>query len=199
MTVDLSGKQLALLKEAVPNLSRVALIVWPPFPLKERVITTYKKAAGDLGVSLWPVEISGPDDVEPVFAKMVMDRADGFALTLGPLLFNLRARIGASALAHRVPGICFVGEEVPYGLLMSYGQDFPDFFRQRPPMVRVHADVRGSDQDRRCRREVPQQCRRSKPYAAFDRFDLQAADRIRADSDVRFTPCRLNRSMQHQH
>ncbi len=79
---------------------------------------------------MWPVEISGPDDVEPVFAKMVTDRADGFALTLGPLLFNLRAQIGASALAHRLPGICFIGEEVPYGFMMSYGQDFPDFFRR---------------------------------------------------------------------
>jgi ABC-type uncharacterized transport system substrate-binding protein len=130
MAVDLSGKHLALLKEAVPNLSRVALIVWPAYPFKERVITSYEKAAQDLGISLWPVEISGPDDVEPVFSKMVTDRADGFALTLGPLLFNLRARIGASALAHHLPGICFIGEEVPYGFLMSYGQDFPDFFRR---------------------------------------------------------------------
>jgi hypothetical protein len=58
-------------------------------------------------------------------SKMVTDRADGFALTLGPLLFNLRARIGASAPAGNM-----VGEEVPYGFMMSYGQDFPDFFRR---------------------------------------------------------------------
>jgi putative tryptophan/tyrosine transport system substrate-binding protein len=130
MGVDLSGKHLALLKEAVPHLSRVALVVWPAHPSTERAITTYEKAARDLGISLWPVEISGPDDVEPVFAKMVADRADGFALTLASLLFDLRARIGASALAHHLPGICFSGEEVPYGFMMSYGQDFPDFFRR---------------------------------------------------------------------
>jgi ABC transporter substrate binding protein len=124
------ARELALLKEAVPNLSRVALVVWPAYPFIERVITSYEKAAQNLGISLWPVEISGPDDVEPAFAKMVTDRADGFALTLGPLLFNLRARIGASALAHHLPGICFIGEEVPYGFMMSYGQDFPDFFRR---------------------------------------------------------------------
>jgi putative tryptophan/tyrosine transport system substrate-binding protein len=129
MAVDLSGKHLTLLKEAVPNLSRVALVVWPAYPFKERIIASYEKAARDLGISLWPAEIAGPDDVEPVFAKMVTDRADGFALTLGPLLFNLRARIGASALAHHLPGICFIGEEVPHGFLMSYGQDFPDYFR----------------------------------------------------------------------
>jgi ABC-type uncharacterized transport system substrate-binding protein len=130
MAVDLSGKHLALLKEAVPNLSRVALVVWPAYPFIERVIASYEKAAQDLGISLWPVGISGPEDVEPVFEKMIRDRADGFALTLGPLLFNLRAQIGASALAHRLPGICFIGEEVPYGFMMSYGQDFPDYFRR---------------------------------------------------------------------
>jgi len=129
MAVDLSGKHLALLKEAVPNLSRVALIVWPAYPFKDRVIGSYEKVARDLG-NLWPAEISGPDDVEPVFAKMVADRADGFALTLGSLLFNLRASIGASALAHHLPGICFIGEETPHEFLMSYGQDFPDFFRR---------------------------------------------------------------------
>jgi ABC-type uncharacterized transport system substrate-binding protein len=97
MAVDLSGKHLALLKEAAPNLSRVALVVDAGYPFKARIITSYEKAARDLGISLWPTEMSGPDDVQPVFAKMAADRADGFALTLGPLLFNLRARIGASA------------------------------------------------------------------------------------------------------
>ena len=130
MAVDLSGKHLALLKEAVPNLSRIALVVDATLPNKEPVIKSYEKAVRDLGISLWPVEISGSDDVEPVFAKIVADRADGFALTTGGLLFNLRARIGASALAHNLPAICFIAEEVPYGLLMSYGQDFPDFFRR---------------------------------------------------------------------
>ena len=129
IAVDLTG-QLVLLKEAVPNLSRVALVTDAGNPIKERIIAGNEKAARDLGISLWPAEISEPADVEPVFAKMVTDRADGFALTLGPLLFNLRARIGAAALAHRLPAISFVGEEVPYGLLMSYGQDFPDFFRR---------------------------------------------------------------------
>jgi putative ABC transport system substrate-binding protein len=112
------------------TLSRVALVVDAGYPFKPRIITSYEKAARDLGISLWPTEIAGPDDVAPAFAKMVTDRADGLALTLGPLLFNLRARIGASALAHHLPGICFVGEEVPYGFLMWYGQDFPDYFRR---------------------------------------------------------------------
>ena len=69
MAVDLSGKHLALLKEAVPNLSRIALVVDATLANKEPVIKSYEKAVRDLGISLWPVEISRPDDVEPVFAK----------------------------------------------------------------------------------------------------------------------------------
>jgi putative tryptophan/tyrosine transport system substrate-binding protein len=130
MTVDLSGKRLELLKEAVPNLSRVALLVDPTDPFRARTIKSNQDAAQALGISLWPAEIPKPDDIEPVFAKIAQDRADGIVRGAGSMLFNERARIGASAIAHRLPVITFIAEEVPSGLLLSYGQDFPDFFRR---------------------------------------------------------------------
>ena len=46
------------------------------------------------------------------------------------MLFNERARVGAAALAHRLAGMTYIGEEIPYGFLISYGQDIPDFFRR---------------------------------------------------------------------
>lgn len=46
------------------------------------------------------------------------------------MLFNERARIGSSALTHRLPTLSFIAEMVPHGLLLSYGEDFPDFFRR---------------------------------------------------------------------
>jgi putative tryptophan/tyrosine transport system substrate-binding protein len=95
MSIDLSGKRLALLKEAVPNLSHVALLLDATDPYKERTIRSNKNAAEALGISLSPVEISGPDDVEPVFVKITQDRPDGVVRGNGPTLFNLRARIGA--------------------------------------------------------------------------------------------------------
>jgi putative ABC transport system substrate-binding protein len=130
MTNDLSGKRLGLLKEAIPNLSRVALLVDPTDPLKERNIKANQVAAAALRISIWPAEIAAPDDVEPVFSKIAQDRAEGVVLGAGSLLFNLRARIGAAAMAHKLPGLAYIAEEVPPGLLMSYGQDLPDFFRR---------------------------------------------------------------------
>jgi putative tryptophan/tyrosine transport system substrate-binding protein len=141
MGIDLSGKRLALLREAVPNLSRVALLLDATDPDKERTISTNQTAAHALGISLWSTQISGPDDLEPVFVKMTHDRADGFVRGYGPTLFPLRARIGALAMAHRLPGITFIGEELSYGLLMSYGQDFPDFFRRAVGYVDKYSKV----------------------------------------------------------
>jgi putative ABC transport system substrate-binding protein len=130
MAVDLSGKRLELLKEAVPSLSRVALLVDFSTPNKEQTIKLHQTAAEALGISLWPVEILAPDDVEPAFAKIAEDRADGIVRGPGSALFNWRARVGASALKYRLPVMTYVAEEVPHGLLMSYGQDVPDFFRR---------------------------------------------------------------------
>jgi putative ABC transport system substrate-binding protein len=130
MAIDLSGKRLELLKEAVPSLSRVALLIHFSTPSKERTIKVHQTAAEALEISLWPVEISNPDDIEPAFDKIAQDRADGIVRGPGPGLFNWRAQVWASALKHRLPIMTYNAEEVPYGYLMSYGQDFPDFFRR---------------------------------------------------------------------
>ena len=128
MAIDLSGKRLELLKEAVPSLSRVALLV--EFSTPKETIKLHQTAAQALGISLWPVEISTPDDIEPVFAKIAQDRTDGVVRGIGSMLFAQRARIGAAALKRHLPAMTYIAEEVPHGFLMSYGQDTPDFFRR---------------------------------------------------------------------
>jgi putative tryptophan/tyrosine transport system substrate-binding protein len=131
MAVDLSGKRLELLKQAVPNLSRVALLTDPKTdPLRERTIKANQAAAQALGITLWSVDIAGPDDIEPAFAKIAQDHADGVIRGTGSAFFNMRERIGAAAIAYKLPGMTYIAEELPHGLLLSYGQDFPDFFRR---------------------------------------------------------------------
>jgi putative tryptophan/tyrosine transport system substrate-binding protein len=130
MTTDLSGKRLEILKEAVPNLSQVALLLDPTVVAKEKVISANEVAAQALGLSVHPVEIEVPDEIEPAFAKMAQDGINGAAIGPAGLLFVQRARLGAAALTYKIPVMSHVAEEVPYGLLFSYGQDFPDFFRR---------------------------------------------------------------------
>ena len=130
ITNDLSGKRLGLLKEAVPNLSRVALLVDRTDPFRERAIKLHQAAAEALGLSLSSAVIATPDDIEPVFAKIIQHRADGVMWASGSLLFVERERMAAAALAHKLPSSVSIAEEVPPGLLMSYGQDYPDYFRR---------------------------------------------------------------------
>ena len=129
MTIDLSGKRLSLLKEAVPNLSRVALLT-DVTDSRERTIKAFLASAETLGISLWPVLISKPDEIEPAFDKISQDHADGIVRGTGSMLTVERARLGALSLKHRLPVMTYVAEEVPHGYLMSYGPDFPDFFRR---------------------------------------------------------------------
>jgi putative tryptophan/tyrosine transport system substrate-binding protein len=121
---------LELLKEAVPNLSRVAVLTDVTDPFRDRIVKAYQTSGERLGISLWPVLISKPDDIEPVFAKIAEDHANGVVRGTGSLMFVQRARIGVAALAHGLPIMSYIAEEVPYGHLMSYGQDLPDFFRR---------------------------------------------------------------------
>jgi putative ABC transport system substrate-binding protein len=129
MSIDLSGKRLGLLKEAVPNLPRVALLLDPREPIAARIIATAQNAAKGLGLSLRAVEIRSPDDIEPAFSAIAQEGFDA-AMVAGAMMFNERAHVGSAALKHRMPTLAIVGEMVPHGLLMSYGQDFPDYFRK---------------------------------------------------------------------
>jgi putative ABC transport system substrate-binding protein len=145
MAVDLSGKRLQLLKQAVPSLSRVALLTdTKTAPNRERTTKAYQAAAETLGLTLWPVDIAGPEDVEPAFAQIAEDHADGVVIgSSGGLFFSLRTRIGASALAHKLPVVTFVADEVPSGYLMSFGQDQPNYIRRA--VVYVDKILRGAN------------------------------------------------------
>jgi putative tryptophan/tyrosine transport system substrate-binding protein len=77
MTIDLSGKRLELFKEAVPNLSRVAILMGVTDPFRDRTVKAYQASGERLGLSMWPVEIKRPEDIEPAFSKIAQDGANG--------------------------------------------------------------------------------------------------------------------------
>jgi putative ABC transport system substrate-binding protein len=129
MAIDVSGKRLGLFQELVPNLSRMAIMLDPRDPAAPRFLAAYEKAAKPLGISTQLVEVTTPDGIEQAFSAIARDGLEGAALA-APILLNQRVRVGAAALAHKVPTLSGVAEMVPHGLLLSYGQDFPDFFRR---------------------------------------------------------------------
>jgi hypothetical protein len=99
MTQDVSGKRLELFKEAVPNnLSRVAVLTDVTDAFRDRLVKAYQASGERLGLSMWPVEVKTPEDIEPAFAKIAQDSANnGIIVGAGGLTFVQRGRIWSSS------------------------------------------------------------------------------------------------------
>jgi ABC-type uncharacterized transport system substrate-binding protein len=129
MSVDTTSKRLGFLKEAVPTLRRVAQVGDPKDPAFATNLASYLNAAKTLDLELRPVEIPTPDAIAQAFSTIARDGFDG-AVVVGAMMFIERAPVGAAALAARMPTATFAAEAVPYGLLLSYGNDYSEFFRK---------------------------------------------------------------------
>jgi putative ABC transport system substrate-binding protein len=131
LTGELSGKQLELLKEAVPKLSRVAVLYDPASPNNvRRVKEVLTPAARGLRLILLPWEVRGADDFDRVFTAMGKQRPDGLYVSGGPLMFANEKRTVGLALKSRLPSIHARRAAVEAGGLMSYAADLADSDRR---------------------------------------------------------------------
>ncbi len=133
--VEIYGKRLELLKETLPNLSRVGILWNPDFAPNQSRVESMREAARALGLTLVPVEARRLDALEQAFATMVGERAQAFVVLADPVLFNYRGQVGEMALRNRLPGVSNVREYAEAGLLLTYGVDFRDLFRRSAVFV----------------------------------------------------------------
>jgi len=127
---EIFGKRLELLKETLPNLSRVGVLWNPDFAPNRSRLTSMREATRALGLTLVPAEARGLDALEQAFATMVRERAQAFVVFGDPLLFNNRGQIGVVALRNRLPAISTAREYAEAGLLLAYGPNLQDQFRR---------------------------------------------------------------------
>jgi len=129
---QLTGKRLELFKEAVPKLTRVAVLYGPSnrgavLDMKE-VLPALARA---LKLTLQPWEVRDADGFEKVFAKLNKERPNGlYVLPSGPLIFANQKRIAGLALKSRLPSMYFSREAVEAGGLMYYGADMADSYKR---------------------------------------------------------------------
>jgi len=130
---ELVPKCLSLLKEAVPRVSRVA-VLWEPNPLTEKSGADMLRGAGEaarrLGVALQLVDARGAGDLDAAFATMTRERCDALLVLPSVLGYEERRRIADLALAHRLPSMSHRREEAEAGALMAYGASYKDLWRR---------------------------------------------------------------------
>jgi putative tryptophan/tyrosine transport system substrate-binding protein len=127
----LGGKRLELLKEAIPKLSRVAVLYDPTFRgIGPDVKEELSVPARALKLTIQPWEVRGADDFERVFAALSKERPDGLYVLLGVLMNANQKRVVGFALKSRLPSVYGRKEFVDAGGLMSYGADEADSYRR---------------------------------------------------------------------
>ena len=133
--IELSGKQLELLKDAVPKLSRVAILINPASQFHKAVVKEIETAGRALGVKLQPLEVRAPDEFDSAFKAMTRERA-GALLVPGDSMFLLhRTRLAELAAKSRLPAMHGLREHVEAGGLMSYAPSLSDTSRRGATFV----------------------------------------------------------------
>lgn len=119
--MELYGKDLELLREAIPKLHRVAILWNPANPAQALAVNNVKTAARSLGVQVQPLEARGPEQFDGAFAAMAKERADAFLVVPDSMFNSNRARLAELAAKSRLPSMYGYREHVEAGGLMSYG------------------------------------------------------------------------------
>jgi putative ABC transport system substrate-binding protein len=127
---DLGAKRVEFLREAIPRISRIALL-WNPQNASNRVQFEHVEAGvRALGLRLLSVQVSGPDEIDDAFAAMMKQRPDALMVTADAVQQRFVDQIVRFAAAQRLPTMYQVKENVVEGGLISYGPSLPDLFER---------------------------------------------------------------------
>ena len=130
LSPELIGKRLQLLKEAIPGISREAVLSNPTIPSQALELKEAKVAAGLLKVQLQLLEARAPGDFTGSFSAITKERADGVIVISSSMFYDERTRIAKLAADSRVPTIYGLKEFADAGGLMTYGIDVHESFRR---------------------------------------------------------------------
>jgi ABC-type uncharacterized transport system substrate-binding protein len=120
---DLAGKRLELLRELIPNLYRLAVMLNSVDPGSLRELQEVKTTSESFGIEVIEVGIQRAEDITPAFEAL--GQVDALFVSADPLVFTNRIRINTIAATRRLPTMHAFREYVESGGLISYGVSFP--------------------------------------------------------------------------
>ncbi len=132
---EILGKRFELLKEILPNLSRVGILFNPDVAFARTRQTSMGETARTLGLTTIPVEARGLDTLGQAFAMMVRERAQAFVMQGDGVLYINRGQIAEMALRNRLPAASLQKELAEAGFLLTYGADLRDLYRRAAGFV----------------------------------------------------------------
>jgi ABC-type uncharacterized transport system substrate-binding protein len=132
---ELAGKRLQLLKEIVPNLTRVAVLWDPTEPGRRQLVKEAELAAPTLGLQILTLQARDAREVRGAFTAMTKERVGAVLVYGSSLLAAQRAAIADLAAKNRLPTMCVAQEWMDAGFVMSYGASLNDMYRRAPYFV----------------------------------------------------------------
>ena len=130
MLSEIVGKELELLKEALPQATRFGVLWNDTTPSHAPALKAIDIAGEKLGIRLVKVPLRTAEDFDSAFSTMTRERVDGFLALASPLTFFQREALAQLALKHRLPGMFSYKVNADAGGLMSYGANVYDLFRR---------------------------------------------------------------------
>lgn len=135
LSPELSAKQLELLKEILPKISRVAVVGSSAHPGTSQTLKEMKSTSTAFGVQIQYIELQGPNDIESAFGAARKGHADAVVVLTSVVTNSNRKPIVDVAAKNRLPAIYYTAEWVESGGLLTYGANFPDLFRRAATYV----------------------------------------------------------------
>ena len=135
LTNSLDPKRVGLLRELIPTVATIAILVNPNFPAAESQIDDVQEVTKKLGLQLVPLRANTDSEIDAAFAAMAPHRNAALAVAASPFFDTRRDGLVALAARHAVPTMYHFREFVAAGGLISYGISFTEAYRQ----VGVHA------------------------------------------------------------
>jgi putative tryptophan/tyrosine transport system substrate-binding protein len=123
LAFELVGKRLEALKEAVPRVSRVAVLASPAHPGEQRELSESQKTAQKVGVTLLYHQVSKTADITAALEATIRDNANALLAFPDPVTSAHREQMAEFAAKQRLPSVFGWSEYVEAGGLMSYGPD----------------------------------------------------------------------------
>ncbi len=127
---DIAGKQLEILKEAIPGLSRVGVLWRPSNPSYKNLLRRFDHVVSKTGVQVVLVGAENREELDSAFQTMKKSQMNGVIVQADDLFIREGKRIVELAATHRVPAIYRLGEQATDGGLMAYGPSIPDMYRR---------------------------------------------------------------------